>query len=103
MQANQEDKNCDLRSTIYYCNKKMKQLMPKDKAAVVLAISRVGTVEAARKFVEGLAKDKDIGGAIYVGKDDLKSKNAAFIPSKDDIAYTEEVSTDEWTPISQMR
>ncbi|KAE8446549.1 hypothetical protein EG329_011881 [Mollisiaceae sp. DMI_Dod_QoI] len=90
-EANSEAKNCDLWNTIHYCNDKMKKLMPEDKAAVVLAISRVGTSESARRFVESLAQDEYIGNAIYVNADEVKSKFTAFIQCREDKAYTEEL------------
>jgi hypothetical protein len=64
-------------------------------AAVVFLISRVGTSEDARVFVEGLGKDEYIGKTVYVSPADLQLKRAAFQNSGNDVAYTEMVSDNE--------
>ena len=64
-------------------------------ASLVFLISRVGTSEVARVFVEGLGNDTYIGQAVYVSPADLQLKRAAFQNSGNDIGYTELVSPDD--------
>jgi hypothetical protein len=64
-------------------------------AAVVFLISRVGTSEYARVFIENLGKDEYIGKTVYVSPADLQLKRAAFQNSGNDVAYTEVVSANE--------
>jgi hypothetical protein len=66
-----------------------------DDAAVVFLISRVGTSEVARVFVEGLGNDEYIGDTVYVSPADLQLKRAAFQNSGNDTAYTEMVSANK--------
>jgi hypothetical protein len=62
------------------------------KAAVVFLISRVGTSEDARKFLEKLRKDKEVGHMVYCSKADLNEKWEAFKAGGDNLAYTAWVS-----------
>lgn len=62
------------------------------KAAVVFLISRVGTSDDARKFLEKLRNDKEVGHMVYATKDDLNEKWEAFKASEDNAAYTGWVS-----------
>ena len=59
-----------------------------DNASVVFLISRVGTSEEARQFVQGLGNDPSIGSTVYVSPSDLAAKRAAFERSGDNNAYT---------------
>ena len=59
-----------------------------DNASVVFLVSRVGTSEKARQFVEGLGNDPSIGSTVYVSPMDLAAKRAAFKKSGDNNAYT---------------
>jgi hypothetical protein len=63
-----------------------------EKAAVVFLISRVGTSEDARKFLEKLRNDKEVGHMVYSSKDDLNEKWEAFKSGGDNAAYTSWVS-----------
>jgi GH25 family lysozyme M1 (1,4-beta-N-acetylmuramidase) len=58
------------------------------KAAVVFLISRVGTSEEARKFLDELGKDKEVGHMVYSSKDDLSEKLEVFKAYHDNAAYT---------------
>jgi len=62
------------------------------KAAVVFLISRVGTSDEARNFLEELRNDKEVGHMVYSSKDDLNEKWEAFKASGDNVAYTGWVS-----------
>jgi hypothetical protein len=59
-----------------------------DNASVVFLISRVGTSESARLFIQGLGEDPIIGSTVYVSHSDLAAKKAAFERSGDNDAYT---------------
>jgi hypothetical protein len=63
-----------------------------DDASIIFLISRVGTSEGARQFVEGLGHDSIIGRMVYVCPSDLGSKRAAFDRSGNNDEYTLEVS-----------
>jgi hypothetical protein len=63
-----------------------------DDASVIYFISRVGTSEVARKFVEELGSDSAIGRMVYVCPNDLGIKKAAFERSRNNDEYTLEVS-----------
>ncbi len=65
----------------------MKQLGYGD-AAVIFLISRVGTSEGARQFVQGLGEDATIGSTVYVSPSDLAAKRAVYEKSGDNNAYT---------------
>ena len=65
----------------------MKQL-DYDDAAVIFLISRVGTSEEARQFVQGLGDDPTIGSTVYVAPGDLAAKRAVYEKSGDNNAYT---------------
>jgi hypothetical protein len=63
-----------------------------DDASIIFIISRVGTSEEARRFVNGLGDDSIIGRMVYVCPSDLGSKRAAFERSGGNDEYTLEVS-----------
>jgi hypothetical protein len=63
-----------------------------DDASVIFLISRVGTSEEARQFVQGLGKDPSIGSTVYVSPGDLAAKRAVYQKSGDNNAYTVLVS-----------
>lgn len=63
-----------------------------DDASVAFLISRVGTDERARQFVQGLGDDPSIGSIVYVSPSDLAAKRAVFVKSGDNNAYTVLVS-----------
>ena len=57
-------------------------------ASVVFLISRVGTSEDARQFIQGIGNDPIIGSTVYVSLGDLAAKKTVFEKSRDDNAYT---------------
>jgi hypothetical protein len=63
-----------------------------DDASIIFIISRVGTGEGARQFVNRLGNDSIIGRMVYVCPSDLGSKTAPFERSGDNDEYTLEVS-----------
>src|SRR5579871_5843921 len=86
IQANNEDTQC-LRDNIGHCNTQMKRL-GYDDASVIFLISRVGTSEEAKQFVQGLGEDPIIGNTVYVSPSDLAAKRAVYEKSGDNDAYT---------------
>jgi hypothetical protein len=62
-------------------------------AATVFLISRVGSSEEAKKFLDALRDDKEIGHMVYSSKEDLNEKWEAFRAGGDNAAYTAWVST----------
>jgi len=59
-----------------------------DNASVIFLVSRVGTSEKAKRFIQGLGNDPSIGSTVYVSPGDLAAKRAAFERSGDNNAYT---------------
>lgn len=57
-------------------------------AAVIFLVSRVGTSEEARRFVQGLGEDAAVGSTVYVSPSDLAAKRAVYEKSGPDNAYT---------------
>ncbi|KAF2184563.1 hypothetical protein K469DRAFT_666366 [Zopfia rhizophila CBS 207.26] len=76
-----------LSESIGECNDEMERL-GYNNASVVFLISRVGTSETARQFVEGLGNDSRIGNTVYVSENDMALKRAAFENSGDNNGYT---------------
>jgi hypothetical protein len=63
------------------------------RGAVIFLISRVGTSEPAKKFLDELRRDKVVGHMVYSSSQDLNEKREAFITGGNDSAYTALVST----------
>lgn len=80
-----------LRNTINRCKSRMEELLYQ-AASVVFLISRVGTSEQARKFLDELRNDPFVGSTVYASPDDLALKREAFRRSGDDTGYTALVS-----------
>ena len=88
-----------LPQSIFECETRLRALRGSNNreygpASVLYLISRVGTDETARRYVEALANDKDIGSAVYVTPADLglAAKRTVFLNSENDAAYTRLVS-----------
>jgi hypothetical protein len=62
------------------------------KSAAVFLISRVGTSEEARKFLDELRNDKEVGDIVYSSKEDLNEKWEVFRAGEDNAAYSAWVS-----------
>jgi len=76
-----------LRNTIRDCKNGIDSWGYK-RGAVVFLISRVGTSETAKKFIDELRHDKEAGHMVYSSSQDLNEKREAFIASGNDKAYT---------------
>ena len=80
-----------LRDTIQECKSSM-ELRGYKKAAVVFLISRVGTSEEARNFLDEIRNDKEVGDIVYSSKEDLNEKWEVFKAGEDNAAYSAWVS-----------
>ena len=90
LQANNESEDY-LQRVISNCNRAIAEA-GYSGAPVIFLISRVGTSESARAYLENLGNDLEIGSITYVSPADIGLKLAAFENTKDDVGYTELVS-----------
>jgi hypothetical protein len=88
MQANNE--TITFPTSIWNCEQELRKL-GYPPASVTYLVSRVGTNEQARVYLEGLSQDPNIGNAIYVSPADLMAKMNVFRVSQNNIAYTNQV------------
>lgn len=87
LQANNEAENT-LRNNIYLCDRTL-AAWGYTPATSIYIISRVGTSESARQYVESLRTDAAIGSIIYASPDDIMLKRAAFERSGNSAGYSE--------------
>jgi hypothetical protein len=69
------------------------ELLGYKNAAAVFLISRVGSSEEAKEFLNALRNDEEVGHMVYSSKEDLNEKWEAFREGRDNTAYTAWVST----------
>ena len=80
-----------MRGTIRDCKIRL-DLLGYKKPAVVFLISRVGTSLEAKRFLDELRADREVGNLVYSSMDDLNEKREIFKRSGDNTAYTSLVS-----------
>lgn len=80
-----------MRDTIRDCKIRL-DLRGYRKSAVVFLISRVGTSPEAKRFLDELRADKEVGHQVYSSMDDLNEKREIFERGGDNTAYTSLVS-----------
>ncbi len=90
LQPNNEEPG-KLRDTIRVCKRSM-ELRGYKKAAAIFLISRVGTSKDARKFLDELRNDREVGHMVYSSKEDLNEKWEEFKAGENNSAYTAWVS-----------
>ena len=80
-----------LRGTIWNCKLRL-DLLHYKKPAVVVLISRVGTSPEAKRFLDELRADEEVGHLVYSSMDDLNEKREFFERGGDNTAYMSLVS-----------
>ena len=87
--ANSEPKN-QLRDTIRDCKRRL-QAQGYGKATAMFIISRVGNSDGARRFIDGIGDDPEVGSMVYTNTEDICRKRELF-DTINDARYTKWVS-----------